>query len=87
MERTVSRRAKAVLYAMIAFQLVGWAWFSSQGGILPDKEFLVFSVMMLSGQLAAGIETFVMKAWGTCAIQVWFFGFTTWGAIVRLLQM
>lgn len=87
MERKIPKRTKFVLYAMIACQLVAWAWFSSQGGQIQDKQFLVFTAMMLLGQLGAGIETFILRAWGAFAVQVWFFGFTAYGGIVRFVNM
>lgn len=86
-ERKLSKKARAILYTMIAIQLIAWAWFSSQGGQLPDKAFLIFTFGMIIGQFGAGIETLVLRAWGTLAIQIWFFFFTTWGGIVRFMQM
>lgn len=87
MSAELSKRARIVLYAMIGCQLIAWAWFSSQGGKLSDANFLIFTGGMLLGQLAAGIETMKLRAWGTLVVQVWFFGFTAYGGVVRWLGM
>jgi hypothetical protein len=42
------------LWLMVIAQMLVWGWFSFKGGKLSDKKFLVFTVGMLLGQLAAG---------------------------------
>ncbi len=76
-----------VLYLMIGLQLVAWGWFSWKGGKLSDKQFIVFTIGMLSGQIGAGIETFYDNAWGTFVVQVYFFVFTAFAGIKRYKSM
>lgn len=76
-----------ILYVMMMIQMVAWMLFSLKGGKLADRNFLIFTVGMLSGQIGAGIETYIMEAWGAFAIQVFFFAFTAIGGIQRLRQM
>ena len=83
----LSKRARFIIYGMIACQLAVWGWFSSMGGELGDTAFLVFTGGMLLGQAGAAVETFVQRAWGTLVVQLYFFVFTTIGGIVRLSGM
>lgn len=76
-----------ILYVMMACQLIVWGWFSAKGGKLNDKSFLIFSVGMLLGQLAASVETFQLKAWGACIMQVYFFVLTVYGCYRRWSQI
>lgn len=87
MERKIGKRTRLILYVMIGCQMVAWAWFFSNGGQLSDKHFLVFSGAMLLGQGATATEGFMTRAWGVLAGQVWFFVFTLYGGIVRLMSM
>lgn len=72
-----------VLYLLMAAQMMAWAWFSYQGGVLSDKKFLIFTGMMMLGQIGAGIETWILGAWGAFVVQVYFFAFTAFGGIRR----
>jgi hypothetical protein len=74
-------------WIMILCQLIVWAWFSSKGGQLADKQFLVFTGGMLLGMIASSVETYYSGAWGTFVIQVYFFAFTAMGGIRRLRSM
>ena len=76
-----------LLWAMMGIQFAGWAWFSLKGGNLGNQEFLVFSVAMIFGQVAAGIEAHRKSAWRGFAAQAYFGAFTIVGAIMRFLQM
>ena len=76
-----------VLYTLIAAQMAAWAIFSAKGGKLSDKGFIFFSLGMMIGQLGAGIETFVLKAWGAFTVQMYFFAFTAYGGVKRLNHM
>jgi hypothetical protein len=78
---------KIAIWIMILGQLVAWGWFSAKGGTLKDKPFLVFTVLMMLGQLGAGIETFQKAAWGAFTVQAYFLCFTAIGGIKRLSQM
>lgn len=86
-KKQLSKKAKMFIYVMIACQILAWTWFSTQGGKVSDTSFLIFTMGMLLGQTGTSVETFVNKAWGTFAVQVWFFIFTLYGGIVRFLQM
>ncbi|MBI2632944.1 MAG: hypothetical protein HYW78_00955 [Parcubacteria group bacterium] len=76
-----------ILWIMVVAQLIVWAWFSIQGGKLADKCFLIFTVGMLLGQIAAGIESYQMHAERSLVIQIYFFGFTLFGGIQRFRKM
>jgi hypothetical protein len=76
-----------VIYAMVATQMASWAWIQSRGGRLPDRKYLAFCGMMMIGQTGASIECILGHAWGTLAVQIFFFIFTAWGGIVRLREM
>ncbi len=76
-----------LLWLMIAVQLLAWAWFSAKGGKMTDKQFLIFTVCMLLGQLASCIETYPMKALKSFAAQAYFFAWTSFGGIQRARQM
>lgn len=72
---------------MVFAQMIVWGWFSFKGGKLSDRVFLVFTLGMLLGQLAAGIETYQLAAWRAFVIQVYFFLFTALGGVQRIRQM
>lgn len=72
-----------MVYALIAGQMLAWAWFASKGGEMSDVEFYIFTFGMIAGQVGATYETFKLKAWGTMAVQLWFFAFTAWAGLVR----
>ena len=76
-----------LLWMMVVCQMIVWAWFSAKGGKLSDKEFLIFTVGMMTGMLAAGIETYYLASWRAFTVQVYFFIFTAVGGIQRLRQM
>jgi hypothetical protein len=76
-----------IVYMMIACQLLAWGWFSINGQELPDKKFLIYIVGMLLGQAGAGIETFLLGAWGAFTVQIYFFAFTAFAGIKRFRQM
>ena len=76
-----------VIYLMIGLQLVVWGWFSWKGGKLSDKQFIVFTIGMLSGQIGAGLETFYNHAKGTFIVQVYFFVFTAFAGLKRYKSM
>ena len=85
--KRLSKRARFIIYGMIACQLVAWGWFSSRGGELGDTAFLVFTGGMLLGQAGAAVETFIQRASGTLVVQLYFFIFTAVGGIIRLIRM
>ena len=75
------------LYICIAIQMIGWAWFSWRGGKLSDREFIVFTLSMVGGQVAVGVETAIAHAWGALTMQTYFFLFTSVAGVRRYLQM
>lgn len=77
---------RLLLWFLMACQMVAWAWFSFKGGKLSDKNFYIFTLGMMIGQTGAAIETFLLQAWGTFIVQVYFFVFTGWGLFVRFQQ-
>lgn len=72
-----------IIYCMIGAQFIAWGWFSLKDGKLKDNQFYIFTVGMLLGQIAASFETFLSEAWGTFAIQLYFFVFTAYAGIKR----
>ena len=76
-----------ILWIMVGAQLVVWGWFSYRAGKVTDKQFFVFTIGMLLGQLGAGIETYQTHAARALVIQVYFFTFTAFGGIQRYRQM
>lgn len=87
MEKKIGKKTRLVLYIMIGCQMAAWAWFFRNAGQLSDRNFLIFSGAMLLGQSAMAIEGFMTRAWGAVAGQVWFFGFTLYGGILRWMSM
>lgn len=76
-----------VIWTMIFCQMLSWGWFTLKGGKVGDQQFLIFTVGMMLGQIAAGVDTYQKNAWAGFAIQVFFFIFTAVGGIRRLHQM
>ena len=76
-----------VLWLMTVAQLFAWGWFMKNGGQLGDKKFFVYTVGMVLGQLAVGIETYQLAAWRGFVIQAYFFVFTIVGGIQRYRHM
>lgn len=74
---------KIILWLMMGCQMLSWAWFSFKGGNLNNKQFLIFTVGMLLGQLGAGIETYLQGAFGSCIVQIYFFVFTLFAGYQR----
>lgn len=78
---------RIAIYAMVAIQMASWAWIQSRGGRLPDRQYVAFCGMMMTGQTGAAVECVLGHAWGTLAVQIFFFVFTAWGGIVRLREI
>ena len=76
-----------ILWVMVIAQMLAWLWFSISGGKLDDKNFLIFTAMMLLGQLASCIETYEMSAWRSFAAQGYFLVSTAFGGYRRFRQM
>lgn len=76
-----------LLYAMMATQMAAWAWLQYKGGKLPDRSYIIFCGMLMIGQTGATIECILGQAWGTLAVQVYFFIFTAYGGWRRYQQM
>lgn len=72
-----------IIYFMAASQMAAYAIFSQKGGVLSDKDFFFFSAGMMIGQLGTGIECLVHHSIATLLVQIYFFGFTGYGAWVR----
>lgn len=70
-------------WSLMACQMVAWAWLQFNGGQLSDRQYLIFCVGMMLGQVGASIECLGAKAWGTLAVQIYFFLFTVFGAVTR----
>lgn len=76
-----------ILWVFMAIQLVGWGWGSAKAGNLTDRQHLVWCVAMICGQVAAGIETLIMGAYGAAIMQLYFFLTTVFSGIKRWRQM
>jgi hypothetical protein len=77
----------AILSIMVGAQLVVCTWFSYKGGVLRDKEFMFFTVVMLLGQLAVGIETYNKNSWRGFTAQICFASLTVFAGVQRYRQM
>lgn len=76
-----------VIWTMVICQMLSWGWFSYRGGKLSDNKFLIFTAMMMTGQVGAGIETFFSQSWATFAVQAYFLVFAALGGIQRWREM
>jgi len=74
-------------WLMILAQMSVYMWFTLKGGKLGNGSFLIYTVGMLLGQFAAGVDTYKNSALLGFAIQAFFFTFTVVGGIQRLRQM
>ncbi len=72
-----------ILWIMTASQLIASAWFSLRGGKLNDKEFYVFTVAMMVGQIGLGYETYTQGATRALVIQIYSLVLTAIGGIQR----
>ncbi|MFN7160441.1 MAG: hypothetical protein ACK4NC_02410 [Candidatus Gracilibacteria bacterium] len=66
--------------------LCSWGWMQSRGGQLSDKEYYVFNTGMICGQIGVTLEGLMTGAWGTIAVQGYFFIFTVYGMYQRSKQ-
>jgi hypothetical protein len=74
---------EVIVWLAVSLQIVAWFYFSYKGGELTNKKFYLFTFGMMIGQLAAGVETYLATAWGTFAVQVFFFLSTGYAGIQR----
>jgi hypothetical protein len=72
-----------ILWALIGCSMLAWAWSSLRAGRLDDRQFVVFSIGLVLGQLAGAVEAFLSGAYGTCVSQLYFCAFTLLGAFHR----
>lgn len=79
----------AIAWTLMAIQMVAWAWMQRNGGSLPDRKYFVFCPLFMLGQIGASIECLASPspAWGTFVVQVYFFAWTAYGAVVRYRMM
>jgi len=82
--KVISKKIRVILWFMLSLQMIAWGVFSYFGGELSDKGFLIFSTLMLTGQVGGTVECFLTKAWATMAVQIFFFIFTAFGAYQRI---
>jgi len=75
------------MWGMIFCQMLAWGWFTYKGGKLGDWQYLIFTVGMMLGQIAAGLEAHQKSAWVGFTIQVFFVISTAFGGFNRLRQM
>ena len=78
------KRRRIIAWILMACQMIAWAWFQTRGGQVTDTQYLVFCGALMLGQTGSAIECISTKAWGTLIVQVYFFAFTAFGAIMRL---
>ena len=81
-----------IIYIFIAVQMAGWAWMMKRAGHFSDRKFLIFSGMMLLGQLGSMVDAIIMddimnSAWGVVASQFYFFCWTAYGGYKRYSEM
>jgi hypothetical protein len=76
-----------ILWILVGVQLVAWGWFMYKGGMLSDKKFILYTLGMLLGQLATGVETYQQQSWRAFTTQAYFLTFTIFGGIQRYRQM
>ncbi len=75
-----------IVYLAIVAQMVGWAWLMKNAGHLSDRKFLVFTLMMVAGQIGQIIDGWG-DAWGVVGCQAFFLATTVYGGIKRLTEM
>lgn len=80
-------RFKIVVWVMLAMQMIAWGWIQSNGGQLHDREYILFCIGMMIGQIGGTIECLAGKAWGTMILQVYFLIWTAIGMLVRVQKM
>jgi len=75
---------RLVLYFLITLQAIAWVRLSLKGTKLTyDREFLLFMIFSLLGQLGIGIDAFMSGAWRIGAVQILFFIITVVGIILH----
>lgn len=72
---------------MMGVQMLAWLWFQRNGGNLEGALYFWFCLGMMVGQLGTGLECIMTRAWGTLVVQIYFFVFTGYGAVMRYLQL
>lgn len=70
-------------YVLMMIMLFVWGWMQSRGGQLSDKEYFIFNSGMICGQVGVTLEGLMTGAWGTIAVQGYFFIFTAYGMYQR----
>lgn len=75
--------SEVLLWVMVSAQMFAWAYFSFKGGNIGPKQFYLFTMAMIVGQIATGIETYYTAAWRAFFIQVYFFLFTVFAGVQR----
>jgi len=76
-----------VFWPMMGVQMLAWLWLQYNGGSLDGMLYVWFCVGMMVGQAGATAECIMTRAWGTLVVQIYFFVFTGYGAIVRYTQL
>ena len=72
---------------MMSIQVGGWSWMQWRAGKFSDKEYLIWTVTMLSGQSAGGVDCAINGAWGAMFLNIFFFVSTILGGIKRYRGM
>jgi len=79
---------KYLFWIMVALQVAGWIWFSYKAGKLNDKQFYLFTILMLIGQTGTAAEGYFSNPinWGAVGGQGFFFAVTLYGSVQRFRQ-
>lgn len=75
---------KIIIWGLVSCQMIIWVFFTYKKGKLNDKQFYIFTICLLLGQIGSGIDSFG-TAWAAFAVQVFFFIFTLYGGIKRYI--
>jgi hypothetical protein len=79
--------SRAIIAVVMSVQLLAWGWFQAHKGQLGDKQFLLWSAGMVTGQLAAIVECIITTAWSVMFLQFYFLAYTLYGAYQRFQAM
>jgi len=69
------------LWIMVSCQMLAWLYLMHRGEGISRREYLIFTIGMMLGQMGAGIDCFIQQAWPTLIVQVFFFFATLYGAL------
>ncbi|MEW6617562.1 MAG: hypothetical protein AB1333_04075 [Patescibacteria group bacterium] len=73
------------IWILVSCQMIVWVFFTYKKGKLNDKQFYIFTICLLLGQIGSAIDSYGV-AWAAFAVQIYFFIFTFYGGLKRYLS-